>query len=160
MRQLLLLDCDGTIREPIQGKWIDTPRNQRAIPGTAEAITKASSAGWTIIGITNQGGVAAGHKSLNDAIKEQLYTLELFPQMEKIYFCPDFEGEICWCIHEEQVQIWRSLLPRPSRETYKKFRKPEPGMIELALDWLGEIPEKFGMWAIAMKMPWQQLPLE
>ncbi|MFM6404935.1 MAG: hypothetical protein ACKPGT_09860, partial [Microcystis sp.] len=47
--------------------------------------------GWIIIGITNQGGVAAGHKSLKSAIEEQRKTLEIFPLLSYIYFCPDFE---------------------------------------------------------------------
>ncbi|WP_375515579.1 hypothetical protein [uncultured Nostoc sp.] len=35
-------------------------------------------------------------KSLEDAIAEQHYTLELIPQLEAIYFCPDMKGLIVY----------------------------------------------------------------
>ncbi len=65
MTKLLLLDCDGTIREPLsEAKFIQQPRDQRIVEGADKAIAHYSSREWTIIGITNQGGVAARHKSI------------------------------------------------------------------------------------------------
>ena len=91
--KLLLVDCDGTIREPDSGeKFIQYPQDQRIIRGADKAIASYSPSEWTIVGITNQGGVAAGHKSLSDCCNEQRYTLELFPQISAIYFCPDYNG--------------------------------------------------------------------
>ena len=59
--------------------------------------------GYTIIGVTNQGGCDTINrdtgkplKSLEDAIAEQQYTLSLIPQMEAIYFCPSMKGLTCW----------------------------------------------------------------
>jgi hypothetical protein len=99
MTKLLLVDCDGTIRKPItRNLFIQHPRDQKIIKGAAEAIAHFHAQGYTIIGITNQGGVAMGYKSLEDAIAEQLYTLELLPQILCIYFCPDLEGKYCWLV--------------------------------------------------------------
>jgi D-glycero-D-manno-heptose 1,7-bisphosphate phosphatase len=56
------VDLDGTIRETASGKtFINEPTDQKAIEGTQEAIEYLSEK-FTIIGVTNQGGVAAGHK--------------------------------------------------------------------------------------------------
>jgi D-glycero-D-manno-heptose 1,7-bisphosphate phosphatase len=90
MTKLLLLDCDGTIREPASGgKFIQHPSDQRIIKGADQALAHYHKNEWQIVGITNQGGVAAGHKTIEDAIEEQLITLELFPEIEGIFFCPD-----------------------------------------------------------------------
>lgn len=126
--KLLLLDLDGTVRESASGKtFIGQPDDQKLIDGATEAIARYP--GWTKIGITNQGGVAAGHKSLGDAIAEQLTTLKLLPQMQKIYFCSDFEGK-------------EGYLVKPTGKVTKvenpkylgSLRKPNPGMLLLAQD--------------------------
>lgn len=136
--KLLLVDCDGTIREPDSGeKFIQYPQDQRIIRGADKAITSYSPSEWTIVGITNQGGVAAGHKSLSDCCNEQRYTLELFPQISAIYFCPDYNGWECWVVDRYQ-------LPRESREfgyEGRHFRKPGAGMLKFAM-WQYGIPER------------------
>ncbi len=61
---LLLVDLDGTIREPLSGKrYFQHFQYQKIIPG-AEVAIGAYKDNWIIAGITNQGGVAAGHKSI------------------------------------------------------------------------------------------------
>ncbi len=61
---LLLLDMDGTLREPKSGQpYFQDPKDQRHIEGASTAIL-AYKDGGIMVGITNQGGVAAGHKSI------------------------------------------------------------------------------------------------
>lgn len=128
---ILFLDCDGTIREPSSGdKFINHPNDQRIIEGAREAIEYYSQKGWDIIGITNQGGVAAGHKPLSAAIEEQHVTLSLVPQLKAIFFCPDFEGNTCWMINRAMEEVEWNSKDDPLRETY---RKPRDGMIWQAL---------------------------
>ena len=63
MTKLLLVDCDGTIRKPItRNQFIQHPRDQKIIAGARCAIAHFHNRGYTIIGITNQGGVAMGYK--------------------------------------------------------------------------------------------------
>lgn len=128
MSKLLLLDCDGTIREPLSGKkFIQHPRDQRIIEGVDKAIAHYSSREWTIIGTSNQGGVAAKHKSIEACEEEQFYTLELLPQVHSILFCPDYEGEVC-------VEVTREYCRHCYNEgRFESFRKPGAGMIQLAL---------------------------
>ncbi|MCG5062188.1 MAG: HAD-IIIA family hydrolase [Limnoraphis sp. WC205] len=124
MNKILLVDCDGTIRKPkSKAKVIDSPTDQEPIPGAIEAINHYFQADWLIVGITNQANVARGRKSLENCIKEQQYTLKLFPQIEAIYFCPDFEGKLCYCVQRnsyEQKIAWQPGI---------NFRKPGDGMI-------------------------------
>lgn len=124
---LLLVDLDGTIREPLSGKkYFQHPQDQKIIMGVEVAIN-AYKDNWIIVGITNQGGVAAGYKSIQQCIKEQQYTLELFPQLNEIYFCPDFEGSKCFCVtrhnaHNHSKTKWSG-----------QYRKPGAGMLQLAM---------------------------
>lgn len=148
--KLLLVDLDGTVRQPRSGsKFIQHPRDQQVIPGAAVAIARYHEQDWMIVGITNQGGVAAGHKQLEDAIAEQLYTLELVPQMLGIYFCPDFEGKHCWFVPTskdnpvredrlvEEIDVAYPLhLEKGWVRSYVGdcgFRKPQPGMLLAAI---------------------------
>lgn len=133
----LFLDLDGTVREPASGaKFINEPSDQRLIEGVREAIAHYRE--WTIIGITNQAGVAAGHKSLEIAILEQQITLDLVPQMLAIYFCPDFEGQTCWRISRNgdrrEYGVGSQNLPKDDGPPpLFNFRKPGAGMVMQAI---------------------------
>ena len=127
MTKILFLDCDGTIRQPKNGaKFISSPTDQQIIPGADVGINYHHQLGHIIIGITNQGGVEAGHKSLEDAIAEQRYTLELFPQIESIFFCPNYKGDIAWRVQKTGEKQYSNPFS-PS------YRKPEPGMVYLVV---------------------------
>lgn len=125
---LLILDMDGTVRSPRSGnKFIQRPHDQLIISGAEQAIAYFDSEGWKIVGVTNQAGVAAGKKSLQSCIKEQRFTLELLPEIEEIYFCPDFEGRKCFCVTPSEVHDYSK------HSESGKFRKPNPGMLNLII---------------------------
>jgi D-glycero-D-manno-heptose 1,7-bisphosphate phosphatase len=130
MKQLLV-DLDGTIREPLSGSdSARHPRDFKIIPGADKALAYYHREGWLITGITNQAGVAAGFKSLEDCVEEQRYTFELFPQLSSILFCPDFEGRKCYrCQPDGQWFDVSSQYP----DLVGSYRKPGPGMLQLAL---------------------------
>jgi D-glycero-D-manno-heptose 1,7-bisphosphate phosphatase len=131
--QLLLLDCDSTIRKPISGaKFIQHPEDQKIMPGADQAIIHYHQEGWVAVGITNQGGVAAGHKQLKDAITEQEYTLQLLPQLLCIYFCPDFCGNHCWLVGRG-YDAKPIHLAKWAAEFFGTFRKPQLGMLKVAM---------------------------
>ena len=124
---LLLVDLDGTIRQPLSGQqYFQHPKDQQIIVG-ADVALHSYSHEWIIVGITNQGGVAAGHKSIQECIAEQQYTLQLFSQLKEIYFCPDFEGKRCfrvtlYNVHNHSKSKWSG-----------QYRKPGAGMLNLAI---------------------------
>lgn len=122
--RILFCDLDGTIRRPLGGrKFISSPEDQELIPGIEAAIANFTRDGdWELIAVTNQGGVAAGHKSLDDCVREQMLTMELLPIIKEVNFCVDFDGNIAYRINRagELVQ-----LP-PGRN----YRKPGAGMLD------------------------------
>lgn len=125
---LLLLDMDGTVREPLgDHKFIQRPGDQRIIARAEQAIAYYVAMGWQIVGVTNQAGVASGKKSLQSCIKEQEYTLALLTDLKEIYFCPDFGGKKCFCVTRNEVHNYSK-----ERES-GTFRKPQPGMLNLAI---------------------------
>lgn len=125
--KLLLLDLDGTIREPKSGaKFINDPLDQKPIDKAFDMCSYYQEKGWLLIGVSNQGGVAAGHKSLESAIAESQETLRLFPQLLFIYFCPDYEGLKCYKVsREDTVPIFQQS------SEFGSFRKPGAGMLNL-----------------------------
>ena len=134
--KLLLLDLDGTVRESASGAtFINRPDDQKLISGVEDVIARYSD--WTIIGITNQGGVATGHKSIEDATLEQKITLELCPQLKWIYFCPTYDGLECWRVDSDYCK----LIKQHSIDEFGSFRKPGEGMIKLALQQFDKVGE-------------------
>lgn len=132
MKKLLLVDLDGTIREPISGKkFISHPHDQRPVAGAPQALEHFANQGYKIAGISNQAGVAAGHKTLADCLQEQERTLILFPPIERIYFCPDFEGQHLWEV-DRFKKVHLSEFPQYS-DLKGTFRKPNPGMLFAAM---------------------------
>jgi D-glycero-D-manno-heptose 1,7-bisphosphate phosphatase len=132
---LLLIDLDDTIRESLSGApHFQHPQDQRMIAGADVALNTYGEE-WIIVGITNQGGVAAGYKTMQECIEEQQYTLKLFPQLREIYFCPDFEGRKCFRVtrhnaHNHSQTRW-----------FRQYRKPHPGMLKLAMVRHNHLPE-------------------
>lgn len=137
MARLLLLDKDGTLVRPKSGgEFVQSPEDQELLPGVEGAIADYVADGYTLVIVSNQGGVAAGHKTLESAIAEMRYCMELLPEISGALFCPDFEGEECWL-----------LLDNEGRECItsnrQNFRKPHPGMLNLAIrNWFGISADK------------------
>lgn len=137
--KILFLDCDGTIRRPKSGaKFINAPEDQEIIEGVHEVIAHYKSLGFLPIGVTNQGGVASGHKSLSSARKEQRYTLELLPELDFIYFAPTYDGLICWKV----ARNISTEIKQQSIEEFSSFRKPGAGMLNLGLRFYNIEPSK------------------
>ena len=134
--KLLLLDLDGTIRRSRSGEFITDPSDQEPIEGAIESLESAEEQGWIIVGITNQAGVAAGHKTFKSAILEQKKTLEIFARLSRIYFCPDFKGRECFRVSRWSCVQIDELYP----DLIGQFRKPNSGMIFAALRAFAEEP--------------------
>lgn len=54
----LLLDRDGTLI--VDTDFVRRPGDVSLIPGAAEAVRRANAAGWRVVVITNQSGIARG----------------------------------------------------------------------------------------------------
>ncbi|MBW4607346.1 MAG: polynucleotide kinase [Hassallia sp. WJT32-NPBG1] len=137
--RLLFCDVDGTLTETLSGKpFKQNPTDIKIISGAELAIAKFRADGWIIVGVSNQGGIAKGHKTLNDTVAEMRHTLVLFPEIASICFCPDFEGKECYAVnrrgYEELGQDFPGLIGT--------YRKPGSGMLHLAKGVLEVVGEK------------------
>lgn len=106
----IFLDRDGVInRKAPEGQYIPTWREFRFLPGTFEPVANLSRAGFKIIIITNQRGVALGKVRLEDLEEIHLRIKAILAEhgadLTDIYFCPHDISDDCLC------------------------RKPRPGML-------------------------------
>lgn len=146
--KILLTDLDGTLRKTKSGNtFINDPTDQELTSYAREIVDGFTSIGWKIIAITNQGGVKAGYKSLEDCIKEQKITLELLfrtdeinaysQKIERLLFCPN-QGESAYSLQgfqdsEIPTEKYLSHLEKWFHVTSNFYRKPAPGMLLLAI---------------------------
>lgn len=104
--KILFVDIDGTLTETISGHaFKQNPQDVKIIGGADQAIIHFAKLGWHIIGISNQGGIASGHKTLEATFQEFEFTLDLFPDLRDIYFCPDFEGQKLFVVSRREVPL-------------------------------------------------------
>ena len=129
--KLAIFDKDGTLTTPASGaKFVQRPQDQVLLPGVAEGIAAMAADGWTIAIASNQGGVAAGYKSLDKAIEEMRYCMKLLPKIFNAYFCPDLAGNECWHVEKGFAQSITHKYRNGIGEPYKgEYRKPCGGMI-------------------------------
>lgn len=114
MRKAVFLDRDGTIIDN-QGD-LGNPSKVTIIKGAAEAITSLANAGWLLIVITNQAGVARGVFTEEDIKRVHDHIDTLVGPIERYYYC---------CHHPEgALEQWRGN---------HSWRKPSPGMLEQAI---------------------------
>jgi heptosyltransferase-2 len=111
----IFLDRDGTLN-PDPG-YIGSPDRFELFPGAAAALARLTRAGARLVVVTNQSGVGRGLFSSADldAIHAKLRRLlhDAGASLDAIYVCPHHPDERCGC------------------------RKPETGMIDLAVRELG-----------------------
>ncbi len=111
-RGAVFLDRDGTIVE--DPGYLSDPAQVRLLPDAAPAIAALNAAGWPVIVVTNQSGIARGLYSVADyervASRIEALLAELGARLDLQLYCPhhpDVSGP-CDC------------------------RKPEPALYELA----------------------------
>ncbi len=100
-RRAVFLDRDGTIVE--DPGFLHQPGKVRLLPGAGEAIHQLNQAGWLVITVSNQSGIACG---LYDAAAYQAVQRRLVEllaahdaRLDGAYFCPhhpEFTGP-CEC---------------------------------------------------------------
>lgn len=127
---VLYLDLDGTVRHGFDelGRFVNKPDDVVIFDGVVEKLAAYKDAGWRIIGVSNQGGIALGYLTMSECAKIMVRTqARTGGAFDKIVWCQhhpdssDPEMARCWC------------------------RKPRPGMlIEGALNLANESKQRFG----------------
>jgi D-glycero-D-manno-heptose 1,7-bisphosphate phosphatase len=124
-RRAVFLDRDGTLN--VEVNYLHRIEDLALVPGAAAAVRSLSQAGFLVIVVTNQAGIARGYydeatlHALHEEIQRRLAAEGA--RIDAFYFCPHHPefGDVCEC------------------------RKPAPGMlrqaaqdhaIDLANSWL------------------------
>lgn len=106
---LIILDRDGVINYD-SSEYIKNPDEWHAIPGSLEAIAQLNRAGYRVVIVTNQSGIARGYYDIDtlDQIHERLAEelASVGGYIEDIFFCPHHPMDGCHC------------------------RKPQPGLFQ------------------------------
>lgn len=78
LRPALCLDLDGTIRYSRNGEFINGAGDVAVFPDVETKLREYRDRGYLIFGVSNQGGVAFGHKTTIDVDEELSVTLVAF----------------------------------------------------------------------------------
>ena len=115
--KVVFLDRDGTMN--VEVNYLHRKEDLKLIDGTAEAVRLLNEAGYKVIVITNQAGVARGYYTEADVKILHDYMNEVLERdgahVDAFYYCPHH--------------------PEHGIGLYKKkchCRKPETGMFEMA----------------------------
>jgi len=111
----VFLDRDGTIIE--DSGYLHEPEAVRLLPGAAAAIRGLNQAGWPVILISNQSGIARGLYAESDYHRVQQRLAELLrdqdARIDAALFCPhhpDFTGP-CEC-RKPGTKLFRDAATR------------------------------------------------
>lgn len=143
-RKLLLLDKDGTLVRTRSGNpFVNRPWDQEWILFAKDSILRYQKQGWRIAIVSNQGGVAAGYKSVESAVFEMQFLLEMLPDRPDLreinaFFCPD-DGRTCYRVWGECNEEHRIIYTDRHSDVINlgiegQFRKPACGMLKLACE--------------------------
>jgi D-glycero-D-manno-heptose 1,7-bisphosphate phosphatase len=118
--RVALIDRDGTII--IDKVYLSNPDGIEFATGALEGLRLLRDAGFALVLITNQSGIARGYfdaarlEQIHDRLRSMLAAEGL--TLEAIYFCPHGPDDLCDC------------------------RKPAPGMVKSAMRDLGFGPDQ------------------
>lgn len=118
--KVLFLDRDGTINQDT-GTYVFLKEQLKLIDRADEAIALAKKAGFWIVIVSNQAGIARGIATVEQVEEVNRYLQELLSAgntgFDRCYYCP---------FHPD--------YPHPDYDRFAEFRKPATGMVELAIN--------------------------
>jgi D-glycero-D-manno-heptose 1,7-bisphosphate phosphatase len=110
----VFLDRDGVVIE--DSHYLGKPEHVRLIPGSAEAIASLNRAGWPVVIVSNQSGVARGMFDEADVNAVHTHLAELLhgygARIDAFHFCP----------HHPEAEL-------AAFRVECECRKPRPGML-------------------------------
>ena len=90
----VFLDRDGTIIDDVG--YINVPKQVRLLPGAADAVRRIRSAGYRVVIISNQSGIARGLLDEQTLAQIQARLEEILDRegacLDGVYYCPYLDG--------------------------------------------------------------------
>jgi D-glycero-D-manno-heptose 1,7-bisphosphate phosphatase len=118
-RPAVFVDRDKTLIE--DPGYIKSPEQIRLLPGAAEAVARLRAAGYPVVVVTNQSGIARGYFTEDELTLIHRRLQELLNRhgsgVDAIYYCPYLAGD-------------DAVVERYRRDS--DLRKPKPGMLLMA----------------------------
>jgi len=103
----VFLDRDGTIIEDV--RYLNSFDNLKILPEVAEGLPRLKSAGFKLIGITNQSGIARGIIS-EEFVRESNAYLQKTLGIDAFYYCPHHPDDNCLCRKPETMLLQKARL--------------------------------------------------
>ena len=144
---VLYLDIDGTVRwgKDELGRFVNCAADVRVFDGVPDLLARYKAAGWRIVGISNQGGIALGQVTLRDVAEAMWATQSgCRDAFDKISFCAhhpdakDPEMAVCWCRKPRAGLVIETALNMAAENSGREIYPPH-----LAL-FVGDRPEDEG----------------
>lgn len=128
-RPVVIIDRDGTIN--VEVNYLHRIEDFEWIAGAPEAIARLKAAGFVVVVVTNQAGVAYGYYEEEDVQRLHAYVQERLSEygtrIDDFYYCPYHP--------EAQVEAYREK---------SRHRKPGTGMYEQVVrDWKADASRSF-----------------
>ena len=135
LKKLIIFDKDSLMESLVSGN-IQSPINQKIRPGAGEAIQSFYRRGFSVAVVSNQPQVEAGEKSLESAIAEMQFCLNLM-DIDFGVIAHTFEGKSAWKLGKiYRGEIWDNF------GKFGSFLKPSPGMINFLIQFYGSSPSQ------------------
>lgn len=88
--KVIFLDRDGTMNEEVH--YLHKPEDLKLLPGVGQAVRRFNEAGYQVVVVTNQAGVARGYYTEQDVIELHAYLNRMLKEegahVDAFYYCP------------------------------------------------------------------------
>lgn len=88
--KVIFLDRDGTMNEEVH--YLHKPEDLKLLPGVGQAVRRFNEAGYQVVVVTNQAGVARGYYTEQDVIELHAYLNRILKEegahVDAFYYCP------------------------------------------------------------------------
>jgi D-glycero-D-manno-heptose 1,7-bisphosphate phosphatase len=116
--KLIILDSNGVINEVSQ-TFITSLDEWKPIPGSLEAISRLTQAGYRVIIATNQSGIGRGLLDMTtfNAINDKMFKAvhHAGGRIDALFFCPHTEQDKCHC-RKPEIGMFQEIMQRYSTD--------------------------------------------
>lgn len=109
-RRAVFLDRDDTLCKDVP--YCSRPEDLNLLPGAGEAVRRLNDAGFFVVVVTNQSGIARGHLTekdltlIHDKMKRDLAAFGA--RVDGIYHCPHHPDDGCECRKPKPAMVLRA----------------------------------------------------